>query len=162
MDIMELGAVGELVGGVAVVASLVFVGIQVQASRRQDRIAMLTALDRSWNEINSQLSQNGPLSTIFFKGMASPEELSEEEGARFFTLCAQYINIHCSVWALIRDHQLSSRHEQWFRWDVDWLYGTPGVWKVFQLIEGSLERDFIDFVSEHRREGLGFRWSAEA
>ncbi len=30
MDIMELGAVGELVGGVAVVASLIYVGVQVR------------------------------------------------------------------------------------------------------------------------------------
>lgn len=30
MDIAELGAIGELVGGVAVVASLVFVGVQVR------------------------------------------------------------------------------------------------------------------------------------
>jgi hypothetical protein len=29
MDIMELGAIGELVGGVAVIASPVFVGLQV-------------------------------------------------------------------------------------------------------------------------------------
>ena len=32
MDIMELGAIGELVGGVAVVASLIFVGVQVRQS----------------------------------------------------------------------------------------------------------------------------------
>ena len=30
MDILELGAAGELVGGVAVVASLVYVGLQIR------------------------------------------------------------------------------------------------------------------------------------
>ena len=30
MTIMELGAIGELVGGVAVIASLIFVGLQVR------------------------------------------------------------------------------------------------------------------------------------
>jgi hypothetical protein len=29
MNIMELGAIGELVGGVAVIASLIYVGLQV-------------------------------------------------------------------------------------------------------------------------------------
>ena len=37
MQIMELGAIGELVGGVAVVASLIFVGLQVRQSNRQAR-----------------------------------------------------------------------------------------------------------------------------
>ena len=32
MDIMELGAIGELVGGVAVIASLLYVGFQVRQS----------------------------------------------------------------------------------------------------------------------------------
>ncbi len=34
MDIMELGAVGELVGGVAVIASLIFVGLQMRHGNR--------------------------------------------------------------------------------------------------------------------------------
>ncbi len=34
MDIMELGAIGELVGGVAVIASLIYVGLQVRHGSR--------------------------------------------------------------------------------------------------------------------------------
>ena len=37
MDIRELGAIGELVEGVAVVASLLFVGVQVRANTREQR-----------------------------------------------------------------------------------------------------------------------------
>ncbi len=42
MDIMELGAIGELVGGVAVIASLIYVGLQVRQSNEhaQQSIAM--------------------------------------------------------------------------------------------------------------------------
>jgi hypothetical protein len=34
MDILELGAIGELVGGVAVVGSLLFVGVQIRQGTR--------------------------------------------------------------------------------------------------------------------------------
>ncbi len=34
MDIMELGAIGELVGGVAVVASLLYVALQIRHANR--------------------------------------------------------------------------------------------------------------------------------
>ena len=34
MDIMELGAIGELVGGVAVIGSLIYVGLQVRQNTR--------------------------------------------------------------------------------------------------------------------------------
>ena len=39
MDIMELGAIGELVGGVAVIASLIYVGFQVRQSNSVARAA---------------------------------------------------------------------------------------------------------------------------
>ncbi len=39
MDIMELGAIGELLGGVAVIASLIFVGPQVRGSNHLARAA---------------------------------------------------------------------------------------------------------------------------
>ncbi len=37
MNIMELGAIGELVGGVAVIGSLIYVGLQVRQSTEQTR-----------------------------------------------------------------------------------------------------------------------------
>ncbi len=47
MDIMELGAIGELVGCVAVVASLVYVGLQVRQSNRQSERGNRTAQSQS-------------------------------------------------------------------------------------------------------------------
>ena len=41
MNIMELGAIGELVGGLAVIASLVYVGVQVRQNTRAQNIAAL-------------------------------------------------------------------------------------------------------------------------
>ncbi len=37
MDILELGAIGELVGGLAVIGSLIFVGLQVRQNNRLTR-----------------------------------------------------------------------------------------------------------------------------
>ncbi len=37
MDIVELGAIGELVGGLAVIGSLVYVGLQVRQGNRMER-----------------------------------------------------------------------------------------------------------------------------
>jgi len=56
MDIIELGAIGELVGGVAVIASLLFVGFQVRQGNRLARsqahqysAQMSTELGRSFD-----------------------------------------------------------------------------------------------------------------
>ena len=49
MDIMELGAIGELVGGVAVIGSLLFVGLQVRLSNRLARAEATRTWVHSYN-----------------------------------------------------------------------------------------------------------------
>jgi len=39
MNILELGVIGELVGGIAVVASLLFVGLQIRGNTRTSAAA---------------------------------------------------------------------------------------------------------------------------
>ncbi len=51
MDIMELGAIGELVGGVAVIASLIFVGMQVRGSTREQRLTAMQQATRETAEV---------------------------------------------------------------------------------------------------------------
>ncbi len=54
MDIMELGAVGELVGGVAVIATLIYLALQVRQgnkeSRRESYRTWVSELNRVWFE----------------------------------------------------------------------------------------------------------------
>ena len=44
MDIMELGAIGELVGGVAVIGSLLYVGLQVRQNTKMEGAASHRAI----------------------------------------------------------------------------------------------------------------------
>ncbi len=58
MDIMELGAIGELVGGVAVIGSLLFVGMQVRRGNATDSLSANLGIQRSLNEMVQFLSTN--------------------------------------------------------------------------------------------------------
>ena len=57
MDIMELGAIGELVGGVAVVASLVYVGLQVRQSNQLNRTESIRSFARDYNAFLAQFRE---------------------------------------------------------------------------------------------------------
>ena len=48
MDIMELGAIGELVGGVAVIGSLIYLAIQVKQGNEAWRTEAHRALAQEW------------------------------------------------------------------------------------------------------------------
>ena len=60
MDIMELGAIGELVGGVAVIASLVYVGLQVRQNTKAVLAATFQEVSRTSATFSVQMAE-GPI-----------------------------------------------------------------------------------------------------
>ena len=57
MDIMELGAIGELVGGVAVIGSLIYVGLQVRQSNALNRAESVRSFARDYNSFLMEIKQ---------------------------------------------------------------------------------------------------------
>jgi len=97
MNLDNLADLGELVAATATVITLIFVAFELRANRRQNRLVMLTALDKGWNDINAQVVQDAVLGPLFFKGMGDPDSLTDEEAPRFFFLILQIFNHHKSV-----------------------------------------------------------------
>ncbi len=76
MDIMELGAIGELVGGAAVVASLIYVGLQVRQSNRLEKAESVRASTRDFVTVAFQT--DAPLlrrACIDFEGLSKDEQI---------------------------------------------------------------------------------------
>ena len=74
MDIMELGAIGELVGGVAVIATLIYLALQVRqnsdAIRWSNDCAQASSVQDSnclYVRVLSQLSQDAELASIYHR-----------------------------------------------------------------------------------------------
>ncbi len=58
MDLTQLANLGEFIGGVAVIGSLIFVGLQVRANTKTQRAASGTDTMRSWAEFNQRMAEN--------------------------------------------------------------------------------------------------------
>ncbi len=79
MGIMELGAIGELVSGIAVVASLIFVGLQVRQNTATTRAASHHAITDSFNEGNWLLARDPTLSELYLRGHEGRDQLNAVE-----------------------------------------------------------------------------------
>jgi hypothetical protein len=135
---------------------LIFVAFELRANRRQNRLVMLTALDKGWNDINAQLVQDDVLSHLFFRGMSDPNSLTDEETPRFWFLIKQLFDHHKSVWALITKDGLDTHHEQWLRTDISSVYNTPGGWQVFLSLDKYSPPEFLEFVEKQRATKVEF------
>ncbi len=94
MNIMELGAIGELVGGVAVLVTLIYLAAQVRQSARAQRqaneLAKAEALRQSvamYTAPRQMLIEEG-MSAIWLKAL-NDEELAPIEEQRLFVLLQQ-------------------------------------------------------------------------
>ena len=85
MDIMELGAIGELVGALAVVGSLLFVGLQVRQSNALNRAESIRAFARDYNSFLLQL-KDPDFVDIWRKGTTDFESLSKREQTQLHTV----------------------------------------------------------------------------
>ena len=88
MDIMELG-IGELVGGVAVIATLVYLADQV----RQNSNLAQAAAEREVNVVlQSNIDRWAANAALFQQGLVAFDDLSNEEKFQFMNLLGPIIN----------------------------------------------------------------------
>ena len=151
MNLDNFANVGELLAATATVITLIFVTLELRANRRQNRLSLLTALDKGWQDINAQMTQDEVTGHLFFRGCSDPNSLTDEKAARFWYLVVQYINHHKSVWALLTKDGLETHHEQWLKTGISCAYNAPGYRAVLLSMKEWIPPEFIAFADEQRK-----------
>lgn len=149
MSLSELANVGEALGGLAVLISIVYLALEV---RRNTRTARSTA---SWNatvtlgELCEGISHNADLSALVVRASdaaARPEDLSEDEFAQYFLFFRSVFFKYEAQWYLWKEGTLSD--EMWEnrrKWAKSFVsLPVPGrVWQIekehHQYSEGFFE-----------------------
>ena len=83
MNIIELGAIGELVGGVAVIGSLIYLALQVRGSAREQRAASMRESTREMASVIQDIAGSQERAEIWLKGMNDFDGLESAERLRF-------------------------------------------------------------------------------
>lgn len=108
MNWEAIGAIGEIVGALAVVVTLVYMVIQI----RQNTAAVATATYEStmtgFNDINVVVASDPELASLLDRGTQNPDELSAQEVTQFNFLLRCYAN---QWWKLLKLHERGSLSE---------------------------------------------------
>jgi len=80
-----IGAVGETVGAIGVIGSLIYLALQIRKSDQSARAESMQALwDGSRDRLLAPGSINPQLSDLFAKGLTNFEALNNSEKRRFY------------------------------------------------------------------------------
>jgi hypothetical protein len=84
-----IGAIGEILAATTVIATLVYLSLQVKSVKEQTSVSAHQHLYDSMNEFVKLISESDSLSSIIVKGRASYSSLSElKSGAKLLPLHA--------------------------------------------------------------------------
>lgn len=93
MTIQDLGAIGELVGAVATVATLAYLAVQIRANTQMMRAQSRREHQSSNAQYAIALAQNSDLADIFNRGLAGFESLTDAERTQFIFLFSQIVGV---------------------------------------------------------------------
>ena len=146
MTLSDLGNLGEFIGAIAVVLSLLYLAVQIRQNTRSVRGATYQALVSHAAEMNSSLFGEGTVPEIFLKGRADLSTLSEVECFRFQILVYQVFQSFETMYLLNRDGMLEdtfvkSKLNVLQRW-----LSQPGIRSVWSERRGELHPEFVAFV----------------
>ena len=155
MDIMELGAIGELVGGVAVIASLLYVGLQVQQSNRIAKAESARAQIYAYNaEFLSPLSDPDQMQ-LFRDGVRDFAALDDNSKAVFHAHVMKVFNLGHMDFTLKRQGMIteytSSSYQAW----CARIIRTPGLDEWWDGTKRALPAAYVQFLETLRDETEG-------
>ena len=93
MTLADLSDLSQTIGALAVVASLIFVGIQIRQNTGATRAASHHAVSDALNRVNFSFAENADVTRIFLAGMADRQALNAEERWRFDAMCRAYLHV---------------------------------------------------------------------
>jgi hypothetical protein len=132
-NLESLANLGEIIGAVTVVVSLIYLAVQVrQNTQAQQTENFSRALDRVAS-IQATLSQDPEMSVIFSKGVSDPSDLTSRERMQFTWTMYELFGAFEFMFFVSKANAIPE--EIWQRWSsaVAWWLSYSGVrawWRV--------------------------------
>jgi len=126
MTLEQLANIGEIIGGIGVVISLVYLAIQIRANTEAERTSTYQSIVSDFGALNNTMASTPELSHMFVEAMEDYHQLSSDDKARIsqlFFQCFRYFE------NMFYQHQKGFLDEEvWIGWKRLMLtyYSRPG------------------------------------
>lgn len=126
LTIQDLGSLGEIVGAVATVATLIYLAIQIRDNTFAVRSSAAQSVHEAFSTWYRMLSADADLAQLVANGLRDYASLTETERARFVATFMAFLS--CSQDAFIKWQEGSLAPELWSGWEqvILNLIGSPG------------------------------------
>jgi hypothetical protein len=100
-----ISAVGEIVGAVAVIVTLMFVARDIRQNSKSLAMSALRDTTAQWNQWSDMIASSGDLADVVAKGNKAYEDLSESEKLRYGAYIQSFFDNAESYRLLVTDYK---------------------------------------------------------
>ena len=133
MSLEQASFLAQIISALAIIASLIFVGVQLRQATTAMRNSSSQAHSAIYSEVISTIIANGEFASIWRRGLKEPESLNEDEWVRFIACAsAQFRFFESSRVQWLRGH-LDDEHWQNIEAQANSFAAQPGIKAWWQL-----------------------------
>jgi len=150
MNLDTLGSIGEAVGALAVLVSVVYLAIQLKQHTTQLKDAAMKASIDEFNAYRLVLFENEDAARIWAKGTKSTQDFDEVEFLRFRSAVGHVLS---SIWGLYLRVQSGTIEAEMSYVDslVDGLGTMEGVAEMWVNLKPTFPPDFAEYIDQRFR-----------
>ena len=145
---MTLQETAQILGGIGVIASMIYVGIQIRNNARALRAATYQQISVIFLQGWFSMAHNGDTTAIMLRGMDDFFALNRVEKARFRFVVMGYVKGFENAWF---QHNIGTLREN--DWDASTsdlhsFFSTPGTHAVWPIVKNRFNLEFVAFVDQ--------------
>ena len=150
MNMESLANYAEVIGGAAVIVSLIYVGIQIRRSAKSSQSQTNQSAHESLANVSLEVAMDEKLANLVNRGWIDFEQLTSDEQFRFILLMTslfrRYENTYYQYHKGLLEVELWDGYRQSM---LLYLYtnGGQAFWKLRRLHFSELFREFLDSTS---------------
>ena len=163
MTLLEWGALGELIGGIAIIGSLIYVGVQVKDSARATRSAATNDASGAMQSWYQEMGSNRQASDVWLNAMTSSDPLSTHDEFQFMMMMHAIIYATQNSYLLTQEGTLDADYRDAISsivlavkdlpaWDRFWRQRRVLLHRGFaEYVDGLLLQDSIESLDIYKR-----------
>jgi hypothetical protein len=118
--------IAEVIGGVAIVASLIFVGLEVRENTQVTKLTLDRGIDQQNLALNLTLAQNSELADILVRAEMNRDSLTNAERIRFDNYCYSRFGAYENVVGDFSNGFITQEEYDVWITNFDFRFNKPG------------------------------------
>lgn len=148
MNWEAISALGQIIGAIAVVISVIYLALQVRGNARQTRLASMRAMGDAFNRFLHGLAGNSQMGELWYRGVTDYESIQGGDLPRFNALIDHLFRIFEEMFYQKLEGHLDPRVWRGFEAPMRDIIAYPGIQTWWHSRCHWFSKEFGEFINE--------------